>query len=83
MSNDSESNVVNFQRTDDVSWTPRELLLRVLNDVDDLREVIVIARTQDGRVASGSSALDEFTAVGLLEYFKHKIIKSHEEEVTA
>lgn len=55
--------------------TPRELLLRVLNDVDNISEVIVIGREKNGTAfCSGHTCVDKFVALGLMDAMKFRML---------
>lgn len=55
--------------------TPRELLIRVLADVDDISELIIVGRAKDGEAfCSGHTCADKFAALGLMDAMKHRML---------
>lgn len=53
----------------------RELLMRFLQDADQIDELIIMGRGKDGlSFCSGTTAHDKYSAIGLMEVMKHRIL---------
>lgn len=75
---EADEKVRSFQQPEDaVILTPRQLLMRVLQDADELSSVIIIAQRKDDptALASGRVGQDNLTAIGMLEVTKQRFLK--------
>lgn len=74
--NDEPEKITQFQQPQG-NQTPRELLMRALQDVEGVDNLIIIGhKNGDLGFVSGTTPMDAYLCVGLVEAFKARILSS-------